>query len=331
MAASFWYISPDIKRLKLDQHISDLLFRYDCVIVPDFGGFLANYQPAKINSRTHTFSPPGKKVSFNRNLKSNDGLLANHIVQEFGCTYENALQSIANCVADYQKELNSGKRVLIEKVGVLYYDNAKNILFEPIATFNFLSDSFGLEKFHASPVEEDKKVHSIESAPSRKRIHPGRVAAAIAIPLFFIGSAMFMQSPGEGKFGQIQLSNLGFNTSPSSYTIRAEVPTLHSEVVNDDSFELLIETAEARTIVKPIAIEKVDNWFIVGGCFSEQSNARSFLKKLKKQGYPAKEIDHFKDLHAVAYAGFENEAEAREFLATIKTKNNKSAWLLKRK
>jgi len=331
LAASFWYISPDILSLKLDQHISDLLFRYDCVIVPDFGGFLANYQPAKINSRTHTFSPPGKKVSFNRNLKSNDGLLANHIVQEFGCTYENALQSIANCVADYQKELNSGKRVLIEKVGVLYFDNAKNILFEPIATFNFLSDSFGLEKFHASPVQEEKKIRRIESSPASKRIHPGRVAAAIAIPLFFIGSAMFMQRPGEVKFGPIQFSNLGFSTTPASYTIRSKVHVLNSEVANDKEFELLLEMADERTIVKSEPKHQIDNWFVVGGCFSEKSNASSFVKKLKKQGYPAKEIDQFKDLHAVAYAGFENETEAREFLATIKTRDNKAAWLLKRK
>jgi hypothetical protein len=315
--------------LKLDQHISDLLFRYDCVIVPDFGGFLANYQAAKINSRTHTFTPPGKKVSFNKNLSSNDGLLANHIVQEYGVTYENALLSIRNCVNDYQAELQKGKRILIENVGVLYLDATKSILFEPISTVNFLSDAFGLEKFHATPIKEETKVRKITKISTGKSIHPGRIAAAIAIPLFFIGSAMFYQGKISNETSPIQLSNLGYNKAESVYSMRMEEPTFSSEELDDESFNTIIKSAESRSFALIDAVETEENWFIVGGCFSEESNAKSFVKKLKKQGYPAKQIDHFKELHAVAYAGFANESDAREFLASVKTKSNKSAWLLK--
>jgi hypothetical protein len=35
--------------MKLDHYISQLLFRYDCVIVPNLGGFVTNYKPATIN------------------------------------------------------------------------------------------------------------------------------------------------------------------------------------------------------------------------------------------------------------------------------------------
>ena len=61
------------------KYISDLLYRYDCVIVPDFGGFVANRIGAKVNNFTHTFSPPSKQLTFNSLLKHNDGLLANYI------------------------------------------------------------------------------------------------------------------------------------------------------------------------------------------------------------------------------------------------------------
>lgn len=316
--------------MKLDQHISDLLHRYDCVIVPDFGGFLANYQPAKINSRTHTFSPPGKKVSFNKNLNSNDGLLASHIVQKYGVSYENALQSISNCVIDYQKELSSGKRVLIENVGVLYLDAFKNILFEPVSAVNFLSDSFGLEKFHANPIEEETKVVAINSAEKKRRIHPGRIAAAIIMPVFFIGSAMLFQSKDDGKFGPIQLSSLGFNKAAAKYEIRKDHNAFVTEESNDVDFEALIEKAENRSFAKVEEEESIENWFVVGGCFSEESNAKKFIIKLEKQGYPAKKIDQYKKLYAVAYQGFEKESDARAFLASIKS-NNASGWLLKRK
>ena len=31
---------------ELDKYISELLFDYDCVIVPQLGGFVTNYKPA---------------------------------------------------------------------------------------------------------------------------------------------------------------------------------------------------------------------------------------------------------------------------------------------
>jgi hypothetical protein len=318
--------------LKLDQHISDLLYRYDCVVVPDFGGFVANYQAARINSRTHSFSPPGKKISFNSHLKSNDGLLANHIVQEFGLSYEDALLSISDCVLEYQRELNKGKRILIENVGVLYQDSYNNVLFEPITNVNYLSDSFGLEKFHVSPAlaeTEETKVVTIKKT-ERRRIHPARIAAAIAMPIFLIGSAMMFQSKQDGNYGQIQLSNLGFNKVEARYEIRNEVINLDEDYTDEIDFEALIKQAENRSFLKLEEEATIENWYVVGGCFSEASNAKSFIKKLQKKGYPAKQIDQYKKLHAVAYQGFEKESDARAFLARLK-QDNASGWLLKRK
>ena len=315
--------------MKLDQHIADLLYRYDCVIVPDFGGFVANYQPAKINSRTNTFSPPGKQLSFNRNLKSNDGLLASHIIDKYKVTYEEALNSISNCVYEYKRELQSGKRILIENVGVLYLDENANILFEPLSQVNFLTDSFGLEKFHVSPVKEESKVIKLDT-PRRVGIHPARVAAAIAIPLFFVGASIIFQQKGSVNYSKIQLSNLGYNKVDASYEARKSSFSFQEEL-DDDQMDILIENAKERSfipLITPVPVK--ENWYVVGGCFSEEENAEAFVKKLKAEGYPAKQIKQFKKLHAVAYQAFEKEGDARDFLADLKRKDT-SAWLLKKK
>lgn len=316
--------------MRLDPYIADLLQRYDCVIVPDFGGFVANYQAAKINSTTNIFSPPGKQLSFNRNLKGNDGLLANHIIQEYGVSYNEALNAISNCVDEYNRELKSGKRVLIEKVGILYLDENKNVLFEPISTFNFLSDSFGLEKFHVLPKNIEKEEKKVKKTKLIS-IHPGRVAAAIAIPLFFIGSALVFQKSEATNYSQIQLSNLGFSMATPTYDIRDKVEFIDEDESVEASFELLLEKANKKNDFNEADEPSIENWFVVGGCFSEKSNASSFIKKLKRKGYPAKEIDQYKKLHAVAYKGFESESDARAFLAKVKHDENASAWLLKRK
>ena len=65
----------------LAKHITDLLYRYDCVIVPEFGGFITNRIGAKLNESTQTFYPPTKQITFNSHLKHNDGLLANYIAE----------------------------------------------------------------------------------------------------------------------------------------------------------------------------------------------------------------------------------------------------------
>ena len=78
----------------IEKHISALLYRYQCVIVPGFGAFLTETKPASLDADTHTFYPPKKQISFNANLKNNDGLLANHIALQEKISYGEAVRKI---------------------------------------------------------------------------------------------------------------------------------------------------------------------------------------------------------------------------------------------
>ena len=46
--------------MQLSPYIKDLLYRYECVIIPGFGAFLANYTSASIQVDSSTFYPQGK-------------------------------------------------------------------------------------------------------------------------------------------------------------------------------------------------------------------------------------------------------------------------------
>ena len=67
----------------IDNYICELLYDHDCVIIPGLGGFIANFEPARIIRKQHTIMPPSKKIAFNGKLKNNDGLLA-----DFGCLFQ---------------------------------------------------------------------------------------------------------------------------------------------------------------------------------------------------------------------------------------------------
>ena len=101
--------------MTIANYINDLLYRYDCVIVPDFGGFVANYASAKIQPIQHKLTPPSKQVSFNKNLKTNDGLLTSHIAQRKSIAYEEAKDLIEAFVSQSIEGLNKGDKIQIEK------------------------------------------------------------------------------------------------------------------------------------------------------------------------------------------------------------------------
>src|ERR1700722_6754313 len=108
--------------MKIAEHISELLFEHDCVIVPDFGGFVCNYAPANIDPVKHLFEPPGKRILFNKGLTRNDGLLAHHISGKMKLPYSEALDTISKEVTRYKQDLAKDKRLTLDNIGLIYMD-----------------------------------------------------------------------------------------------------------------------------------------------------------------------------------------------------------------
>jgi len=133
------------------EQIHGLLHHYDCVIVPELGGFVTDYRPAHIDKELNLIYPPSKELRFNNSLKKNDGLLANAIANAKEITHEEANALLKASVEEYFSQLNNGDRVLFEKVGVLYLDSHARLRFHPFQSVNFLLDSFRLKSIHARP------------------------------------------------------------------------------------------------------------------------------------------------------------------------------------
>src|SRR6478735_1409179 len=126
------------------KQIQDLLNDHDCVIIPDFGGLIAQYASAKIHPVKHTFSPPSKKIAFNEKLKNNDGLLISSLAQHLRVTAPEAQQMVSQFVGNIQSELKQNKRIELQGIGVFRYNAEHKIEFEYLEAENYLSHSFGL-------------------------------------------------------------------------------------------------------------------------------------------------------------------------------------------
>ncbi len=142
--------------MKLSVYIEQLLHAHDCVIVPHFGGFIANYQSASINWSSQKIAPPTKSVLFNPNLIHNDGLLGHTVSADLEITYPAALTFIQDQVKLWQTALDKGKRLEIGEIGFLFKD-ANQVIFEQSRELNILLSAYGLSaisfvNFAAAPV-----------------------------------------------------------------------------------------------------------------------------------------------------------------------------------
>src|SRR5699024_2389811 len=133
--------------MRIENYISDLLYRYQCVIVPGFGAFLTQYQNAKLHSTTNAFYPPSKSVSFNEQLQSNDGLLASYMADVLKISFEEATKKLNFSVSQWKTALKNDEKIELSGIGNLWLSEEGKLLFQPSYHINYLTDSFGLSSF----------------------------------------------------------------------------------------------------------------------------------------------------------------------------------------
>ena len=142
----------------ISKYIKDLLFDYECVILPGFGGFVVKDNSAFIDYNKNQFNPPYREIMFNPLLNSNDGLLITHISKKENITFKEAKQKVVDFVHEVNNKLEEGERVEFEGIGVVFKDENKNLIFEPLNSINFNPESFGLQSFVSPPVERKQGI-----------------------------------------------------------------------------------------------------------------------------------------------------------------------------
>lgn len=335
--------------MKIEGHIQELLFQYDCVVIPGFGGFVCSFKPASIHPVKHRFEPPAKKISFNRMLISNDGLLAHHISTASNIPYATAMDQLASVVKEWESRLNSGRSLELEGVGTLFKDGSGNIQFRENTERNYLLESYGLAAFQAMPI--NRVSQKIDDKPEEKNVPVRTLPAINRMAKYSVAAAMLsvavLSAYKLSLFEGIHLDRTSLNpfkTEKAVYdakeyqrigledeiTSDTDLERSEEEVVNIN-LEVDGEVRELKVRLRePIKKEKVTigKYHVVAGCFSVKSNARNFMEKLQNQGYQADTSVQHRGLNVVSYQSFANEREARKFLRKVKKEHSSQAWLL---
>ncbi len=149
------------EEMRLEFYITDLLFRHDCVIVPELGAFVAQSYPAELEPSTRMFRPGRKQLAFNSGMRRSDGLLIDYVSRTNAWSYERATQELKKAVRQWRNELAQGKKIRLEYIGQLYTEDG-NIQFLPSLESNYQLDSYGMGMFYVHPI------NALKSAPRSK-------------------------------------------------------------------------------------------------------------------------------------------------------------------
>lgn len=311
--------------METGKYIQELLYRYNCVVVPDFGAFLSHTRPAVLHRATNTFDPPAKILSFNEQLASNDGLLVSYMANSEKVSYEDKLKQLQEEAFQWKKQMRQGKRLEFPGIGELWLNKEGKIQFQPFQQINYLTASYGLspvialrvtrETLKEEVAELEERIPFIITPEERMRRSYRPYLKYAAVVLLAVATGL----TGFRIYEDTRTSNqLARQEAQDAVTRNIQEATFF----NSKPLELPPLNLEVK--VKPRRVHHV-----IAGAFRVQANADKKVRQLRKKGYDAAYIGiNSYGLHQVSYASFIEAEEALTYLRTIKRTVSPDAWLL---
>ncbi len=317
----------------VEHYISELLYRYNCVVVPTFGAFLTQKTSAQINDTTNTFFAPTKSIGFNQQLTSNDGLLVSHIAEAEKTSFDIVLFKIEETAKKWTEQLATGEKLPLEHIGLLWTNSEGNIQFQPYLEFNYLTSSFGFAPFNAIPVTREVLKEEVVALEEKIPfiISPEQRETSSFRP-YLKYAAIFLLALSTGLAGYRIYSNGLVNEQLARQDAQEQVTKQIQEATFFDTTPLELPTVNVNAVSIRKKVLATGKHHIVAGAFRIKANADRKVKALQDKGYNAAYYGtNAYGLHMVTYDRNDNAQEALESLREIKRNESSDAWLLSEK
>ena len=304
--------------MKLSDYISDLLYRYECVIVPEFGGFLTNTKPAIISPYSGTFYPPHKLVTFNNHLKNNDGLLINYIANVDKMPYEYAVNFVKFEVERWKEELKNSDLEL-DKIGTLSLEGNGSLSFEPQTDVNYLTEAFGLAPFVSTEIR--RETYTEQAAQLQKKA-PVIITEKRKSPDFLKYAAIFVIAASVIGWGGSALYHARLRSQENSaYKKQKQL----EQKIEQATF---VVTEALPSINLDVSLERKP-YHVIAGAFRYPENAKRKVDELLKKGFNARILGvNPWGLTLVSFDSYDNERDAINNLHNVQSQEDPDAWLL---
>lgn len=240
--------------ISMIEHIEYLMLSNDCVVVPGFGAFIAQYTSSHNCTQNSTFTSPKRSISFNASINHNDGLLANSIAKKASIPYAEALKQIEKSTTICRQALSDGSEVPFGRLGFFISNGEGHIEFIPFHHELANDDFFGLQSFSFPTLAERNAQVATEETLSETYSEPeiniGRrnwfshkavqIAASIVMLVcltFALSTPIIVDKPTH----QLATLNVPTPTMPKHKVVKAE------EISQPKQVEAVSEKKEANS------------------------------------------------------------------------------------
>lgn len=330
--------------IELSKHIEYLLLKHNCVIVPNLGGFVTQYIPARLIAEENLYLPPCRNIGFNPQLTLNDGLLAQSYMQAYDTSYPETVRLIEEAVSKAKEELQEKGELELHGIGRLILSIDGKYDFEPNEAGVLSPDLYALDSFriktipHGTKATDDEKPERLAVSPAkRKKTYTLNInkelvnytAAAIAAIFFYFAWATPVAEESENMENTATM----LFPVPQKETSPAPHLSLHQEPRGE--LQNSTQQEDNERIASATGSDKVpekDGYTLVLLSSVPRKNAEAYIKKLSEEGIENVSLYERKKMVRVVYGRFDSERNAYTELNRLHGNEYfKEAWVMQLK
>jgi len=348
---------------RIATYIERLLLTNDCVIIPEFGGFVLHPCPATYYPGEHKFCPPYKGVVFNPALNYHNSLFWESYMQMVGLTLKEARIALQHDIEEMNHTINQGGEVYVEKIGFLRKDNEGKLFVEAIYnSSSYGLKPFGLHPFYLPPVvygtqkqqqqpesqhillpqhpltpveetiREDTKQRRIVYLPLNRTLLRVIGIAAAAIGLLLIVSTP-LKEVGHSSYSASLIPAEVVTKSVTTPEIEQEtiqIPALEIEPSEQPAVSEEV-TPPVVTVSLPAAQTAViaqKTYYAIIASFAAEKHARQFMQEINMPELTNMGIVNNEERARVYADKFDSQEEAESYILRLRAnKKLKDTWL----
>ncbi len=269
------------------EFIEHLLYTHDCVIIPNFGGFVLNTKDFRLSEDHQQILPKSKWVAFNERLKSEDGLLATLWAKEQGISQKQAFTAVSQFAEALKSKIQTDKSFPFGQIGVFSQSESGQLQFEPNQAINFDLEQYGFFPVNIGstknkPVLLPNQVEqSSEDLPTAKpepkeKTKQGKFYGLLVLVFLLAGVAAFYLTEPNSRY---------VNSSFSPLTIRIKKTKVETKPVvvapTDTSKKEAIAAVNHETVVDT----DTSKIYLVVGSFKTEAKAAICQAELVARGF----------------------------------------------
>lgn len=274
--------------------LEHLLYEHECVIIPQFGGFVVNGQDFQFNAKEGKIYPKRKCVAFNEKLKTDDRFLTTEWAKKQSISQKEASIEITAISKELKSQISTQGYLTIGELGAFTLNSENRLSFSPNPDFNADLSVFGLFPVglgQALPKQKKPVLEVVSVAedlpsytPEPSPVKVSRSAYVYALIAFIIGGlgAFFLTEPASHQ-SQSSLNPIKIEKKVTA-PVAVATPALKAPIQ--------LDTVQKKVVEAPaqVAPANQDVIYLVAASFQSLTQAEKGLKEFKSRGFDQAEI-----------------------------------------